>query len=319
MTSWATERCRSRRGAIPSAESERLIAHFRGLAEDERPALWFTYHVYYKAPDWIGPRVAAALNIPYVVAEGSRAAKRADGPWSLGHKGAEEALDRADLIFTMTDRDRPALEQARPAHQNLVELPPFIDEAEWGAPIGQPRRLDVTPRLIAVAMMRQGDKLKSYRILAEALTLLRHLPWSLDIVGDGEARAEVEAQFAAFTSRTRFHGMCDTERLRDLYGRCRPAGLARRQRGVRDGASRGAALRKRRGCRRLRRRRERREAWRDRHSCSTGRCRRVCQKRRDADPRCHRATADGGSGADLVYRERNLAQAAARLGTLSRP
>ena len=201
------------------AEAERLIAHFRDFPEDERPILWFTYHVYYKAPDWIGPLVAGALDIPYVVAEGSRAAKRADGPWSLGHKGAEEALDRAGLVFSMTDRDRPALEQARPRHQKLVELPPFIDEAEWSAPRPQPRRLEVTPRLLAVAMMRHGDKLESYRILAEALTLLRHLPWSLDIVGDGEARAEVEAHFAPFTSRTRFHGMCDTDRLRDLYGR----------------------------------------------------------------------------------------------------
>ena len=42
-------------------EAERLIKRWRASAEFERPRLWFTYHVYYKAPDWIGPRVADAL------------------------------------------------------------------------------------------------------------------------------------------------------------------------------------------------------------------------------------------------------------------
>ncbi|MET0527664.1 MAG: glycosyltransferase family 1 protein, partial [Microvirga sp.] len=47
-------------------ESSRLIEHYKSLPETNRPCLWFTYHVYYKAPDWIGPRVSKALNIPYV-------------------------------------------------------------------------------------------------------------------------------------------------------------------------------------------------------------------------------------------------------------
>ena len=50
------------------AEASRLIAHYQALPEEQRPCLWFTYHVYYKAPDWIGPRVADALDIPYVIA-----------------------------------------------------------------------------------------------------------------------------------------------------------------------------------------------------------------------------------------------------------
>ena len=74
------------------AAADRLIAQYRTLPEARRPRAWFTYHVHYKAPDWIGPRVADALEIAYVIAEGSRAAKRADGPWALGHQGAEAAL-----------------------------------------------------------------------------------------------------------------------------------------------------------------------------------------------------------------------------------
>ena len=52
-----------------------------------RPDLWFTYHLYYKAPDLVGPLVAGALGIPYAVAEASVAHKRAGKPLS------EEQID----------------------------------------------------------------------------------------------------------------------------------------------------------------------------------------------------------------------------------
>ncbi|MGO4573075.1 glycosyltransferase family 4 protein [Microvirga sp. 2TAF3] len=206
---------RLRQGSMTAAEG--LIAHYRALPPESRPALWFTYHVYYKAPDWIGPRVADALDIPYVVAEGSRAARRAHGPWALGHEGAEAALDRADAIVVMTAQDRTALEAARPAHQILIDLPPFIDRTEWGNPALAPRA-DGEPRLLTVAMMRDGDKLASYHLLAASLEKLRHLPWTLDIVGGGEARSEVEKLLAPFAQRIRFHGQIESKAdLRALY------------------------------------------------------------------------------------------------------
>lgn len=194
--------------------ADRLIWHYRALPETERPRLWFTYHVYYKAPDWIGPIVADALSIPYAAAEGSRSEKRAGGPWSLGHEGAEKALDRADAVFVMTGKDRPALEAARPPRQRLVDLPPFIDAEEWGGGAPVPRREASQPRLLTVAMMRDGDKLASYRLLAASLDRLRDRPWTLDIVGDGEARGTVEPLFSPFGSRIRFHGAI--ERRTDL-------------------------------------------------------------------------------------------------------
>jgi glycosyltransferase involved in cell wall biosynthesis len=190
-------------------EADRLVAHYRALPEDSRPRLWFTYHVYYKAPDWIGPRVAEALGIPYAIAEGSRASKRAQGPWAVGHEGAQTALDRADVIFGMTAHDREALEAARPLHQTLVDLPPFLDSAEWPLSDARPMRA-AEPRLLTVAMMREGDKFASYRILAAALERLRHLPWSLDIVGDGEARDEIVRLFSPMAQRVRFHGQIES-------------------------------------------------------------------------------------------------------------
>jgi glycosyltransferase involved in cell wall biosynthesis len=196
-------------------EASRLVARYKDRPEELRPALWFTYHVYYKAPDWIGPRVSRALNIPYVIAEGSRAPKRAHGPWALAHEAAESALDQANAIFVMTAKDRVALEQARRPHQALIELPPFLDPSEW--PMPSPARSEGEPRLLTVAMMREGDKLASYRILAASLASLRR-PWTLDIVGDGEARGEVSRLFAPFGGRVRLHGQAESRAvLRGLY------------------------------------------------------------------------------------------------------
>src|SRR6266852_3354696 len=58
-------------------------------------------------------------------------------------------------------------------------------------------------------MMRHGDKLASYRVLGAALADLLDLPWSLDIVGDGPARAEVECALAPLGARIRYRGALD--------------------------------------------------------------------------------------------------------------
>ena len=190
-------------------EADRLLARWTGAPSHERPRLWFTYHVYYKAPDWIGPHVADALRIPYVVAEGSRAGRRAAGPWALGNAGAEAALARADAVLVMTEADREALERSRPEAQRLLDLPPFLDPGEWDIASPALRGGGTDVRLLTVAMMRTGDKLESYRILAKALARVADEGWTLDVVGGGEARGEVERLFAAFGSRVAFHGRVD--------------------------------------------------------------------------------------------------------------
>ena len=200
--------------AASLAEADRLIAAFRALPPARRPRAWFTYHLYYKAPDWIGPRVADALAIPYVVAEASRASKRAGGPWALGHAGAEAALARADAVFVLTELDRGALERDRPPRQRLIDFPPFLDLAEWPRPARAPAG---TPRLLTVAMMRARDKLASYRLLAQALERLPDLSWTLDVAGDGEARGEVERLLAPFGARVWLHCRLDAPALSRLY------------------------------------------------------------------------------------------------------
>ncbi|MEN3930002.1 glycosyltransferase family 4 protein [Microvirga sp. W0021] len=197
-------------------EAEDLVAAFH--KSGNIPSLWFSYHVYYKSPDWIGPHVARALNIPYVIAEGSRASKRANGPWALAHQGAEEALDQADIIFALTRRDSLSLTEHKPAHQQVLYLPPFLDLSVWPKePKTRAFTTDKPAQLLTVAMMRKGDKLASYQQLAHTLQKVS-FPWQLDVVGDGPAHYDVHNLFAQFGSRIHWHGEIeDKATLASLY------------------------------------------------------------------------------------------------------
>ena len=44
--------------------ADRLLHRYREAPAGRRPDLWFTYHLYHKAPDWIGPVVSERLGIP---------------------------------------------------------------------------------------------------------------------------------------------------------------------------------------------------------------------------------------------------------------
>lgn len=153
------------------------------------PELWFSYHVYYKSPDWIGPAVAHALGIPYVVAEGSQANKRAGGPWALGHEGATKALCSAARLFAMTAFDRYSLDQLAPGR--VRDLKPFIDVT----PFSGSARVNDPVEIVTVGMMRNERKRASYTMLAAAMRLLADVPLRLTIAGDGSYRGEIEAMF----------------------------------------------------------------------------------------------------------------------------
>ncbi|AVO37660.1 glycosyltransferase family 4 protein [Pukyongiella litopenaei] len=190
------------------AETARLI---RRLADD-RPALWVTYHSYYKSPDLIGPEVCRALGVPYVQIEATRARRRLTGPWAGFAAAAEAACDAADLIFHLTDLDLITLDRDRPPHQRLARLRPFLPTDTLPAAARTAR----ATTMLSVGMMRAGDKLASYRIIADTLALLDG-DWRLDIAGDGPARGEVAALMARFGPRVLFLGQLDRAALTAAY------------------------------------------------------------------------------------------------------
>ncbi len=197
--------------------AERYLRRHRG----DPPDLWFTYHLYHKAPDWLGPAVSAMLGIPYVIAEASFAPKQADGPWAQGHDAVAAALARASRAICVNPDDVACVRPLLAGPERLVEMAPFLDTARprAAARLRQRHRMELaarhgldmdTPWIAVAAMMRPGDKLASYRALGAALDRLDGQPWLLLVAGDGEARAEVAACLA-FGERLRLLGQIDTQ------------------------------------------------------------------------------------------------------------
>jgi glycosyltransferase involved in cell wall biosynthesis len=221
---------RSRDGAGDENRQARVRDIGRGLATRllrryengtaNRPDLWFTYHVYYKAPDWIGPRISEALDIPYVIAEASHAPKRQGGAWAIGHDAAAAAIRTADRIIGINAANIPCVLPLLSDPGRLMPLRPFLDTGLFeNAPprAAEPADGHPVPVLMTTAMMRHGDKAASYRLLAEALARLDSLPWQLAIIGDGAARVDIEALMAPLgEERVRYLGQRETVEMPNL-------------------------------------------------------------------------------------------------------
>ena len=205
-----------------------LAQRFIERHRDARPDLWFTYHLYHKAPDWLGPAVSNALSIPYVVADASVAPKQAAGPWADGHNAVEAAVARADRVIAFDPTDIPCVAPLLATPERLSPMMPFTAMAPPRAGERQTARQHFaaahgvdpdTPWLVTVAMMRNDAKRDSYAVLADALDRLDDGPWSLLIAGDGAARGTVESLFAhsRHAARVRFLGQLDRTAVRRLY------------------------------------------------------------------------------------------------------
>ena len=213
----------NRQRAIQEAariEALRLISNWRARIEPT-PDIWFTYHSYYKAPDWLGPAVAAGLGIPYVVAEASMAGKRAGGAWDLGHRATIDGVNTAARVLAMTGVDAAGLVEWLRDPRKLILFPPFL--AQRMEPPKDPRSvrrdfsdmlaLPVEPAwLVTVAMMRDDIKTQSYRLLARSLAAMRNGDWRLLVIGDGDNADEVRALLtSAAGDRARFLGRIESE------------------------------------------------------------------------------------------------------------
>jgi glycosyltransferase involved in cell wall biosynthesis len=204
--------------------ADRLARRLEG--RESRPDVWFTYHLYHKAPDWLGPPIASRLGIPYVVTEASYAPKQAEGKWQIGHDAAGDAIRRADRIFQPNPADAECVLPLLRSSERLVSLPPFLDTAPLRAAdrtvcraaLADLYRINpAEPWLLAVGMMRDDQKLQSYRCLGSALSQLADIPWRLIVAGSGPAEKAVRTAFAPLEERVYWAGVVAPEGLRQLY------------------------------------------------------------------------------------------------------
>jgi len=172
-------------------EADRIAENWE--QSGSKPDIFLTYHLYHKAPDWIGPRLAERFDLPYAILEASRAPKRQTGDWAFGFAEADKALTRADIVGALHNADAGCL---RPVLNNdhLSIMLPFIDTAPFEA-AKKTRSIETPLKLLTVGMMRPGDKTKSYEVLAAALNHIADLPWQLTIIGDGETREQILSLF----------------------------------------------------------------------------------------------------------------------------
>lgn len=210
------------------AEADRLIAAWTADPA-QRPDIWLTYHCYHKAPDLVGPIVARALGLPYALVEASVAGKRAAGPWAAGYTAALDAVGMAGRIFCPNPGDAAGLAPHVAGPGVLVDLPPFLDgapyraaradhganRAAWAARLGLPAD-DGAVWCLGVGMMRQDDKLTSYRTMADALNTLPKAGWRIILAGDGPTRGAVEAAYAGLP--VYLTGQLGGDELAGLYG-----------------------------------------------------------------------------------------------------
>jgi len=213
------------------ATARELASRLLGADASVRPELWFTYHVYHKAPDWLGPEISRALGIPYVIAEASHAPKRAHGAWSLGHHAAAEAIRAASLVISPTRFDLACLQTLIGADRLLL-LPPFLEPEPFAAAAAQRAshraRLAVeqgldpeVPWISVAAMMRPGDKMASYEALASVLQKILDLRWHLVVAGAGPSEREVaRILHAAAPGRCRMLGALSLAQVAAMYAAC---------------------------------------------------------------------------------------------------
>ena len=208
----------------------RLVASYRDLPSVARPEAWLTCRLHQAAPDLIGAVVAETLGIPYLLVGASCARPQTGGANAGWHAYAARAIARAHAVLSLTAEDEESIRPLVASTARLYRLAPFLDPAPYRAAerdearraLAQALPLDpARPWLLAVAPMCPGHALASWRLLGRSLGLIAEPPWQLLAVGDGEARALVEAALAPLgPGRVVFAGGRRDDALRATYAAC---------------------------------------------------------------------------------------------------
>lgn len=190
--------CERKHGALN--ELARLRTEWKRKSANERPKLWFTYHPYCKAVDWIGPAMAEEFGIAYVTAEACRTRQATGADWAEARQQVQSAIQKAAINFCLKKSDLAYLKSFMANERSIRPLAPFVDLAELNSldsSIPDTKFAEsAEPLLVVVGMMRPGAKTDCFRMLAGSLEKVANEAWNLVIVGDGPSRPEIEAAFS---------------------------------------------------------------------------------------------------------------------------
>ncbi len=231
LRSWEGEGCQPTQAEIirlAEQEVERLTHYYQ---THRAPKLIFVYHVYHKAPDWIGVELANRLQVPYLIVEASVAPKQIHGQWHNGHQQTIKCVRQAQTIIALNPIDIECLKPLLNDSTTIELLRPFMDKLPADDIVlptsaHKKARREVLRKqlaghqldlhkvwLITVAMMREGDKSASYQRLAEALNQIDSDLWQLIAIGGGSDSARVQKFFDGIAKNCFFTGELDQKAI----------------------------------------------------------------------------------------------------------
>jgi glycosyltransferase involved in cell wall biosynthesis len=161
--------------------------------------LWFTYHSYYKAPDLLGPPMAAKLNVPYVIFQGIYSTKRKrDWRTRPGFVLNQKALCAARHVFTNKLGDLVNIRRLLP-EQRITYIKPGLYPGGFSfnadARRQQQRIWDVEKGsvVLSAAMFRPGVKADGLACVIRACGELFRAGQNvyLVIAGDGKEKSRL--------------------------------------------------------------------------------------------------------------------------------
>lgn len=187
-----------------------------------RPDIFFTYHLYHKAPDPILPILSFLFQRPHFVFEGiygrSFSKKIHLWPgWFFSHLG----LSRAAHVFSDKRADLEGLRLVLPENK-ISHIPPAIDTQNYSRDLVARNKirssLEVGERtlVVGVAMLRMDRKNAGVLFLLECLSELELEGFEFDYlhIGDGECFEETKKIATSKLKRAHFIGRKDPSEIK---------------------------------------------------------------------------------------------------------
>lgn len=190
-----------------------------------RAELFLSYHVYWKAPDLIGPWCARRLGLPYVIFQAAYSTKRRKDPrgW-LGYHLNRHALLAAEHVFVNRRLDQANLLRLLP-EERVSYVTPGIFPEQFAFDAAARRELRTMwgargrPVILAAAMMRSDVKSQGLEFLLRALApLAARRDFLAVLVGEGPEQGRLmELADALMPGRVHFPGLIPRSEMSRIY------------------------------------------------------------------------------------------------------